>query len=353
MKPTTAQFKERYAEGLRACIGGTSRRRGLADVFGNRRQNDQVSRRDIAIVHAAVCPSAILSAPKPTRRVYEVRAATFLLRALATRVPPAQASALKAEGSRRRAAERALRNSQRTQRGLLAEADLARQQIRRLAHKVIRAQEEERKEISRELHDEIVQTLASVNVQLATLKLEARSQGVEARRKISRTQRLVQKSVRTVYRFARELRPTLLDDLGLDAALRNFARDLQARSGIAMRVRIVGTLAGLSEDVCIVVYRVAQAALTNVAQHSGAREARMSIRHAAGALQIEISDDGAAFNVARVMRPHRHQRLGLIGMRERVEMLNGHFTVESARGHGTTVRATIPPPHRRAVAPRP
>jgi signal transduction histidine kinase len=358
MKLSSLKFNQRYARALRAYVVSEENRGHLPRRVALLPAGPRAQPPDLARVHAAVraesIPETSLSAE---RKAFARRAADFLHHALADQftrqaappcAPPGAGMAarlrLSSEISRRQTAEAALRDSRKEQSVLLAEALQMQHQLRQLAHKVIRAQEEERKEISRELHDEIVQTLAGINVQLAVLKIESASNGRNARRNIDRTQRLVRQSVRIVYRFARELRPTLLDDLGLVAALHNFVQGLTKRTGIAVRMQMSGPLARLPDDFRIVVFRVTQAALANVAQHSAASRARVAIRWRRGQLHLAISDNGTSFNAPEAMRPHRKQRLGLVGMRERVEMLNGRFQIDSAPGHGTTVRAAIPCP---------
>jgi len=152
----------------------------------------------------------------------------------------------------------------------------------------------------------------------------------------------VRRSVAMVYRFARDLRPTLLDDLGLQAALENHIEAMTTRTGIAVKFKCTGDLAVLPEKVRIVVYRVAQAALANVAQHSGAANASVTVRCRDGGLLLRIRDDGVAFDAPAMLRPRRNQRLGLVGMRERVEMLDGTFDIKSVAGTGTTVSALVP-----------
>jgi signal transduction histidine kinase len=249
---------------------------------------------------------------------------------------------LKQEVVRRRAGEGALKKSQQHYRQLLEQSRQQQEQLRHLARQFLSALEEERKKISRELHDEIAQTLTGINVHLATLskKSEVNTKGLK--QTISRTRRLVEKSVNIVHRFARELRPTLLDDLGLVPALHSFMKDFTKRTGIHIRFTASAGLERLDSARRTVLYRVAQSALTNVAQHAQASRVKVSVRKLQDAVRMEIHDDGKSFEVERVLFAKRHKRLGLLGMRERVEMVGGRFGVESAPGKGTTIRVQIP-----------
>ena len=249
---------------------------------------------------------------------------------------------LKRETVRRKTLEQALKKSEQHYRLLLEESGRMNEHLRHLSRQVLSAQEEERKEISRKLHDEIAQTLNGINVHLATLKKEAivNSQGLNG--KIARTQRLVEKSVNIVHRFARDLRPTLLDDLGLIPALHSYMKGFSKRTRIPIRFKAFGGVEQLNNAKRTVFYRVAQAALTNVAQHAQASLVNVSIRKFRNSIQMEINDNGKSFNVEQVLFSKRNKRLGLLGMRERVEMVGGNFRVESAPGKGTAIRAEIP-----------
>ena len=251
---------------------------------------------------------------------------------------------LNREIARREAVEESLRNSGRHYSRLLDQSQHQQEQLRHLAHRLLSAQEEERKQISRELHDEIAQTLTGINIHLATLKTEAAVNTKGLKKKITRTQRLVEKSVNIVHRFARELRPTVLDDLGLIPALHSFMKSFTKRTGIHIHFTpfTSGRINQLDSAKRTVLYRVAQAALTNVAQHAQATRVIVSVRKLHGAIRMEIKDDGKGFEVERVLFAKRYKRLGVLGMRERVEMVGGSFAVESAPGKGTTIRAQIP-----------
>ena len=216
------------------------------------------------------------------------------------------------------------------------------EQLRHLSHQLLLTQEDERKRISRELHDEIVQTLVGINVHLASLTVRNPVDIKDLRKKIASTQRLVEKSVEIVHRFARELRPTVLDDLGLIPALQSFIKEFTKRTKIRVQFTAWAEVEQLNSTQRTVLYRVAQSALTNVEKHARAGNAVVSIRKNLGAICLEIHDDGKSFEVERVLLVTRHKRLGLIGSRERVEMVGGKFKITSQKGHGTTISAEIP-----------
>lgn len=249
---------------------------------------------------------------------------------------------LKREIAQRRDAEQSLRLSEQRHLALLKEAHQMQRQLRHLSHQVLFAQEKERKEISRELHDEIAQALTGINVLLASLKPEFRVSKKSFSEHIARTQRIVERSVDAVHRFARDLRPSLLDDLGLIPALHSYLKGLAKRTGLRVSLSTFAGIEELSNDKQIVLYRVAQAAMVNIAQHAKASSVSVAIISLPQAVLMEIRDDGRSFDVERVLDPARYKRLGLLGMRERVEMVGGSFKVESAPGRGTTVSASLP-----------
>ena len=145
-----------------------------------------------------------------------------------------------------------------------------------------------------------------------------------------------------VHRFARELRPTVLDDLGLIPALQSFIKDFTKRTNIRIHFTAFAGVEQLNSTQRTVLYRVAQSALANVHKHAHASDVKVSIRKLQGAIRLEIHDNGKSFDMERVLFAKRHKRLGLLGSRERVEMVGGKFGVESAPGQGTTISAEIP-----------
>jgi len=250
---------------------------------------------------------------------------------------------LEQEIVRRQAVEESLKKSEQYQSQLVTQSRRMQEQLRWLSRQILSAQEEERKKISRELHDVIAQTLTSINVRLANLKKEAMSNTRGIGRKITRTQQLVQQSVDIVHRFARELRPSVLDDLGLIPALHTFMKSFREQTGIRVSLSAFAAVEEVKGDKRTVLYRVAQEALTNVARHANASEAEVKIQKLDGALCMKIKDNGKGFRKKRWLAGNKNERLGLLGMKERVEMVNGVFTVKSTPGKGTTVQAQIPP----------
>ena len=218
------------------------------------------------------------------------------------------------------------------------DADFAREQAQLT---LLQAQENLRKEISRELHDKVVQLLVGININLEAFSrmVEINPQGV--RRKVIPLRQLVEDAVQTVHQFARDLRPTALDDLGLVPALNSYLKDYSKRTGLKVGVTASAGIEALDNDKLTMLYRVAQEALTNVEKHAEASAVKVVILRARGGVSLEVIDDGRAFDVDRFSNADVTHRLGLTSMRERVEMLGGRFGVVSTPGVGTTVRAEV------------
>jgi signal transduction histidine kinase len=249
---------------------------------------------------------------------------------------------LKSEIAKRKVVEQSLRKSERRSGRLLDQSRRLQEELRHLSRWVLSAQEEERKRISRELHDLVAQTLTVINVHLANLRMEATQNTKGLTKNIARTQKLVEKSVDKVHRFARELRPAILDDLGLIPALHSFMKSFTEETGIRVSLTAFAGVKDLSNAKRTALYRVAQEALTNVARHAHASRASVHIKRLPNAVRMQIKDNGRSFDVERVLSFRKNRRMGLLGMRERVEMVGGKFTVESAPEAGTTVGAQIP-----------
>jgi signal transduction histidine kinase len=226
---------------------------------------------------------------------------------------------------------------------LWADADARRARQERWVSEVIRAQEAERRRISRELHDQAGQLLTALLVRLRSLE-QASGIRDEQLRDVLDLRELVRQLMDELHRLAVELRPAAIDQLGLVGALEGYVREFGARTGIVAKFERSSADAALdaTPDVEIAVYRVVQEALTNVARHAEASEVDVLVGRRDGSLVAVIEDNGRGFDVeAQAAEGHR-QKLGLFGMRERAELLGGRLSVESAPGAGTTVVLEIP-----------
>ncbi|MBC8264395.1 MAG: GAF domain-containing protein [Anaerolineales bacterium] len=211
-----------------------------------------------------------------------------------------------------------------------------------LLKKVITAQEEERKRIARELHDETSQALTSLIVQLKVLE-EAGSL-TEAQAHIKNLRAAAAKTLEEVHNLALEIRPSVLDDLGLVAALWRYLRGYEGKFRLPVDFQVLG-LGGqrLPSQVETALYRIVQEALINVARHARAQSVSLLLENRGSSVVLIVEDDGRGFDVARVMGSHlRERNLGLYGMQERASLLGGTVTIESTPGAGTAVFVEIP-----------
>jgi signal transduction histidine kinase len=249
---------------------------------------------------------------------------------------------LKHEIKRRKAGQLTIQESKIEFHNLVLESEVMQEKLRHLTRQLISAQEDERREISRELHDGAVQKLVSINIELSALRAETPEGAPILKAGIARIQKMVSKSVKSLHRFAHDLRPAILDDLGLIPALYAYSKGLAARKKIKIQLTAFDGVEALVNAKRTVMFRVAQEALTNIARHAYATKVGLSIIKIPGAIRMEISDNGKSFHVGNALLAKNPKRLGLIGMKERVEMIGGRLTIESSPGKGTTVRADIP-----------
>ena len=212
--------------------------------------------------------------------------------------------------------------------------------LQALSRRLLEVQEEERRHLARELHDEFGQILATITLHLHAAHGLA---GDAARPRLDECARLLRQAGEQVRNLAIELRPTMLDTLGLDATLRWLAEQHQQRNGC--EVDFVGHLTGppLPPDLSIACFRVVQESLTNVVRHAAARHVRIELSQSENLLELVIRDDGVGFDVAPTQeQAARRGSLGLLGMAERVQLLGGTLHVESEPGRGTRIRASFP-----------
>jgi PAS domain S-box-containing protein len=211
-----------------------------------------------------------------------------------------------------------------------------------LLRRLVRAQEDERRRVSRELHDGLGQELTALILGLKTLE-EVIPKGAPGRDQLEEVEASVTRIGREAHDLAFELRPTALDDIGLDSTLATYISQWSERSGVTADFQSPGLGSDrLPPEVETVVYRVVQEALNNVAKHAGAKRASVIVERRGKELTALIEDDGQGFDPARVDPEAGRRRIGLIGMRERVALVGGTLLIESSEGQGTTVRARIP-----------
>jgi two-component system sensor histidine kinase UhpB len=205
----------------------------------------------------------------------------------------------------------------------------------------MRAQEEERRRLARDLHDEVNQALTAI-----LLRLEALSQDSPPDRadEVGELKRLVNQAMEELLNLARQLRPTALDDHGLMPAIETQLKRFSARTGIEVRISPEGEPDNLPEDVQTAVYRILQEALANIGRHAGATAVSVEIEVEDERLELRIRDDGEGFDPASVIRGASEgpgAGLGLSGMAERARLAGGELDVRSAPGGGTTVTLRI------------
>jgi signal transduction histidine kinase len=217
------------------------------------------------------------------------------------------------------------------------EIDSARAELQRLSARLLAAQEEERRSISRELHDEVGQALTGVLVEMANLSTSIRARDLDRVAEEAREiKRQLESSVSVVRNMALLLRPSMLDDLGLLPALEWQAREVGKRTGLWIRVDAEQVAEDLPEEHKTCIYRIVQEALHNIVQHADARSVNVSVRQDSGSLTVAVRDDGKGFD------PVRQRGMGLLGIEERVGHLGGSLIVESHPGQGTTLSVKLP-----------
>jgi signal transduction histidine kinase len=209
--------------------------------------------------------------------------------------------------------------------------------LRRLSNRLVQAQEGERRELSRELHDEVGQTMTALGIELGNLEDIRDSDPKTFRRQLEELKRLNADTMRGIRDLAMGLRPSMLDDIGLEAALQWQGREFSRHTGVPARVEVDGNLDDLSDAQRTCMYRVVQEALTNCARHAKANNVIVSVRSMDSGIVVRISDDGVGFDVKS-----SRGGLGLLGMQERVKALSGNLRMSAETMGGTTIHVWLP-----------
>jgi two-component system sensor histidine kinase UhpB len=224
--------------------------------------------------------------------------------------------------------------------GTLDELERDRSELRALASQVIQAQEDERKRIARELHDDTAQVLFAQLLSVTAMKASPSS---DVRATAEQFEHMTVEAIEGVRRLALELRPPALDDLGLREALADLAQRFSDSLAIPVPLHVTGYRDRLPGEVELVLYRVAQEAMTNIAKHARASGASIRLERQGGAVILTVEDDGRGFDRETfVRRDGRGLGLGLFGMEERVTLVGGTLEIGRARPSGVRIRATIP-----------
>jgi len=219
----------------------------------------------------------------------------------------------------------------------VAAVEQAKQELQQLSARLLEIEEEGRRRLSRELHDEIGQSLALLQIEISHAQAMLSTPG-RLEDRLARARELAERTVQNIRNISGLLRPALLDDLGLVPALQFQLEEFLRRSDIACEFIEDGVADHLPDAVKTCVYRVVQEALHNCEKHSGARKVRVTVRQVNDALMAEIEDDGCGFSATA----QRTTGLGLLGMRERSANAGGSLNIDSAPGHGTRVALRIP-----------
>jgi signal transduction histidine kinase len=212
-----------------------------------------------------------------------------------------------------------------------------------LLQEIFSIQEEERRRIARELHDETSQAVASLVASLETASGMLNVSKDKVGTRLKEAQALSIGILDEIHKIIYELRPTLLDDLGLVSAIRRLIDNNLRLAGILVNFKTVGREKRLSPQLETTIFRVIQEAVNNVARHAGARRVSLSVHFKKEVIRVKIKDDGKGFDVEEAINSKERPRgLGLLGMMERIELMNGSLNIRSAQGAGTEVDIEIP-----------
>ena len=207
---------------------------------------------------------------------------------------------------------------------------------------VTRSQEEERKRIARDLHDDTVQSLIAISQRLELLK-GSLSEPEKSRTRLVEVRSMVTGAIASVRQFSRDLRPLALEDLGLAAAVQYLASQLAQREGIDVNLNIDGELEGLANDMEVAIYRMLQECLNNVKKHANATQVDVSVQVMPGYVKLTIEDDGQGFEIPEAITDFAsHGSFGVMGLYERAQLFGGEVQIESDQGQGTVVSIVMP-----------
>lgn len=229
-----------------------------------------------------------------------------------------------------------LRSLERRSEQQRAQAERAEREMRHLSQQLVAAQEEERKKITRELHDHVGQMLTALRMEIGRADRARGSSDTQVAQAIGEAKRVLDTILRTVRDLVMGLRPSMLDDFGLQPALDWHVRDFRRRFAIPVDLTLSGELDTLPDQYRTAVYRIVQEALTNCARHAHARRVAITLQYARNTLDLSVDDDGVGID------PSRARGVGLLGIEERVRELHGTFDIRPRQPNGTELHVTLP-----------
>ncbi|MDR3610008.1 MAG: response regulator [Ignavibacteriaceae bacterium] len=233
------------------------------------------------------------------------------------------------------------RNVEKERERLFKKISLAQERLKVVSKRLLEVQESERRHIARELHDEIGQILTAIKINIQTAFKLAGSESIETH--LNEGVELIEEALFQVRKLSVDLRPSMLDDLGLVPALRWYVDRQSVRAGISAKVTVDESITRFSSEVEITCFRVAQEALTNIIKHAQATQVDIMLYYEENELHLKIIDNGIGFNFfSAVQRSLKGESMGILGMQERVELIGGRIKITSKPGGGTTVHTIFP-----------
>jgi two-component system sensor histidine kinase DegS len=213
---------------------------------------------------------------------------------------------------------------------------------RNLAAQIIKAQEEERRRVARDIHDGPAQTLANIVIQSEICEMLLERDLNDAKKELNELKEIVRSSLQELRKIIFNLRPSSLDDLGLRAVTKRYCEEFQEETGIKTDFRVFGDKTRLNSDIEVTLFRVLQEILTNVKKHSEAKNCVVKLEFGDGKVNMVVTDDGVGFERHKKDGKHTERHFGIMTIKERIALVDGSFNIESTPGKGTKVFTTIP-----------
>jgi len=239
---------------------------------------------------------------------------------------------------------RLLEESEKKAKALLEQSEAMQRNLAQFSQEIIRVQEEERSFISRELHDQIGQLLATISMNLEVIQKDFRNPDALFEKRIKDSKELIQEMFNRVHGVLSELRAVALSQFGFLGTTRNFIEEFSNRTGIDVQLSAVGGIEKLSSEQKLALYRVVQESLNNVLLHAHAVNVKIDMSNHNSTVHVSIEDDGRGFDVSVLKNPPEGTDVpfGLLGMQERIKLIHGKFDIVSERGKGTAINIDVP-----------